>query len=136
MSNFIYSYAKKLILDGDIDFINDSIKAVIVNSGYTANQALHQFKSDIGSSNIESTSSNFTNKSTTAGVFDASDLLIENYNGNAFSYILVYKDTGNDSTSPLILYIDTAEGLPFQGVNATANITIEWSNTVQKIFSL
>ena len=29
MSNFIYSYAKELILNGDIDFLNDSIKVLV-----------------------------------------------------------------------------------------------------------
>jgi len=86
MSNFLYSHAKQLILNGDIDFSQDTIKALIVNSNYTVNQSAHQYKSDIASSCIEATSSNFQNRSTSSGIFDASDLIISDYNGNSFNY--------------------------------------------------
>jgi hypothetical protein len=58
------------------------------------------------------------------------------YDGSAFESLILYKDTQNDSTSRLLAYIDTATGIPFSGINATANITISWSNDSNKIISL
>lgn len=52
---------------------------------------------------------------TTAGTVavDADDLTISNVSGATVEALVIFKDTGVASTSPLILYIDTATSLPF-----------------------
>jgi hypothetical protein len=45
-----------------------------------------------------------------------------------------YKDTGTESTSLLIFYIDTATGLPCTPNGG--NITVAWDSGANKIFKL
>lgn len=55
-------------------------------------------------------------------------------NGDAITYIAIYKDTGTPATSSLIALIDTATGLPFTG--SGGNVLIAWDNGADKIFRL
>ena len=48
--------------------------------------------------------------------------------------IIIFKDTGNNATSPLIAYIDTATGLPITPNGG--DIIVTWDNGVNKIFRL
>jgi hypothetical protein len=47
------------------------------------------------------------------GVFDAADLVFTALSGDQFESVVMFKDTGTDTTSDLIAYWDTASGLPF-----------------------
>ena len=48
--------------------------------------------------------------------------------------VVLYKDTGTESTSPLIAFIDSGTGLPTPaGVNS---IIVRWDNGSNKIFKL
>ena len=58
------------------------------------------------------TSDNLTTKSTTSGIADADNVTFTAVTGDPSETIVIYKDTTNASTSPLIAYIDTATGLP------------------------
>lgn len=53
-----------------------------------------------------------------------------------FNAIVLYKVTANDSTSRLLFYIDTSEGLPFPGSSEVVAVVLNWSNEVSKILSL
>jgi hypothetical protein len=61
---------------------------------------------------------------------------VSNYGTSGFSYVILYRDTGSDSTSDLIAYIDTADGLPVPETTSTISIAIDWSNEGSKIFTL
>lgn len=136
MANFIYKKAKESFLKGEINLYSNTIKVLILNNSYTPNVETHQYVSDINSSYIEGRSSALTNKTVTSGVFDADDLNIPDYSGNSFKALALYVDSGTDSTSRLIAYIDTSTGLPFSTVNTSATVTIVWNNDSTKIISL
>lgn len=136
MANFIFTKCKEALLTGNIDFLSDSIKVLAVNNSYIPSQNEDQFVSDIESSSIVFRSNSLSGKTVLQGKLDASDLQVGNYNGSAFHAIIMYLDTGNDTTSRLIFYVDTATGLPFEGVNAEANVTIIWNDNSTKIISL
>lgn len=136
MANFVYTQCKKAILKGEIDFINDSFKVLVLSSAYTPNQNTDEFVANIPSNAILARSNEITNKVVSNNTFDAADISISDYSGTAFNALAIYKDTGNDNTSNLIFYINTANGLPFAGVNAETDITIQWSNDSGKILSL
>ncbi len=136
MSNFIYSKAKESLLKGEIN-LNDSIKVLLINTSlYTANQSSDEFVSDIPSNAVVYTSSLLSNKSITAGTFDADDLLLDNYDGTAFQAVVLYQLGGNNASSRLISYIDDSEGLPFPGTDDPLLLTLQWDNTNTKIISL
>ena len=135
MANALYAKAKEALLEGLLDLTDDSIKVALVRSTYVVNLSSHQYYSDIAS-HVAATSSVLSDRTTNNGIFDADNITIEDYGTSGFNYIIIFKDTGNSATSRLIAYIDTAAGLPVSSSSSTISVTINWSDTVSKIFSL
>ena len=136
MANFIYGKAKQSLLNGEFNISSDSLKVLLVTESYVPNQNTDQFVSNISSSYIKQRTSSLTNVTNILGVIDADNIFVSNYTGSAFKALVIYKDSGTDSTSRLLAYIDTATGIPFLGINATTDITINWSSGSNKIISL
>jgi len=134
MANVLYNPAKKKFLDADIDLLVDNIKAVLVDlADYTFNIA-DEFLSDIPVAGRVAISDNLDNKSTTNGVFDADNAVFALVSGDVSEAVVLFKDTGSPATSPLILYIDSATGLPITPNGA--NINLQWNDGANKIFAL
>jgi len=136
MANALYAKAKEAFLGADLDLLNVSLKTALVKSTYIVDLVNHEFLSDVGASNIAATSVALEQITIDDGVFDAENETIENYGTSGFSYLIIYQDSGLSSTSRLIAYIDTADGLPVNSTNETISITIQWSDLATKIFSL
>jgi len=133
MANALYDLGRKAFLEGTIAWLTDNIKLVLVDTAtYTVNLATHQFRSDV--TGVVATSSNFASKTSTAGVADAADIVLPTVSGVQSGAVVIYKDTGTNSTSPLIAYIDTATGLPVTPNGG--DITIVWDDGANKIFKL
>lgn len=106
-------------MDGSIDLDTDTIKASFHTSSYTPDADAHDFWDD--TTNEVSSSGSYTagigggitlaNAAVTAdntdneGVFDADDLQVTTFTGT-FQWIVLRKDTGVSTTSPLIAAID------------------------------
>jgi hypothetical protein len=136
VANFIYGKAKQSLLNGEFNISSDSLKVLLVTDSYVPSQNTDQFVSNISGSYIKERTSSLTNVTNILGVIDADDVTVAEYSGLAFKALVIYKDSGTDSTSRLLAYIDTATGIPFLGINAVTNITINWSNGSNKIISL
>lgn len=135
MANLLYDAGREAFLTGAINWATDNIKAVLVDGAdYTPNLATHNALDDIPSGGRIATSGNFSGKTTAAGVADANDVTFTAVSGDQFEYIVIYKDTGVESTSLLIALIDTATGIPYTPVGT--NIVVQWSNDANKIFKL
>ena len=134
MANALYDGGREGILDGTISMPSGTVKALLATAGYTPNTATHRNVSDVGSGNIVARSSAFTSKTETAGVFDAADITFPAVTGSVSPYIVLYVDTGTDSTSRLMGIIDTATGLPVTPNGG--DISVTWDNGVNKIFKL
>lgn len=135
MANALFDKARKAFADGDIDLLTDTIKVVLVDTAdYTVDLANHDFLDDVPSAALVGTPQTLSNKSTTAGVFDADDVTFTSVTGDQCEAILIYKDTGSEATSNLIGWIDSATGLPVTP-NGT-DIQITWDNGANKIFKL
>ena len=134
MANALYAKGKEKILSGSINLPSDTIKASLLSSAYTANLSTDEFWSTI-SANLLNTSQTLASKSVTAGVFDAADVTFTAVtSGSTAKAIVIWKDTGTPSTSPLLVYIDTITGFPL--ATNGGDITITWDNGSYKIFSL
>jgi hypothetical protein len=129
MSAF-YNFGKGEILKANIDLVDDIIKVAFMAPAYTPDIDAHDYYSDISAS-IAAGSADQTLASKTVTVddtnnraeFDAADLSIANETITGGTDMMVlYKDTGNPATSPLICYIDIAEGTltPIDGTLAIA----------------
>jgi hypothetical protein len=136
VANFIYGKAKQSLLNGEFNISSDSLKVLLVTDSYVPSQNTDQFVSNISGSYIKERTSSLTNVTNILGVIDADDVTVAQYSGLAFKALVIYKDSGTDSTSRLLAYIDTATGIPFAGINSATNITINWSNGSNKIISL
>lgn len=134
MANALYAKGKEAILNGDIDFNTDTIKAALVDNTYEQNLTTDDFYNDI-SSYVVGTPQTLTTPTITNGVFDADDVTFTAVSaGDTIEAVVLYKDTGVAGTSPLIAYIDTITGFPL--ATNGGDITIQWSSGSYKIFSL
>jgi hypothetical protein len=136
MANALYDKGRQKFAEGSIAWLTDTIRIRLVSSAYTPNLALHEFLSDIpAGARIGSASSALTGKTTTNGVCDADDVVFPSVaSGSTVSYVIGYKDTGVEGTSPLIFFIDTATGLPL--TTTGADVTVQWDNGANRIFKL
>lgn len=123
MASTLYPIGKKAILDADIDLSADTIKVALVDTGTYIYSAAHDFYNDL--SGVVGTPGTLASKTTTAGVFDAADLVFSAVSGASVEALVIYKDTGNAATSALIAYIDTGTGLPVTPNGG--DITIAWN---------
>jgi len=131
MANTLFPKFKELLLQ---DLTSATVKVMLVKSGYTYSSS-HQYLSDV-STYDNGRSSALTNITVANGIFDADDVSGITVLASAqVIAVVLYKDTGTDSTSPLIAYIDTMTGLPFT-VGAGGTVQIIWDNGNYKIFAL
>lgn len=128
MANAFYNAAKHDILTGDDPWVSGSVKATLVNAGYTFNIAHTQY-SDISGSIL----SGVTDQSVGGKTVSPSGTAA----GNSVTFggvtaaqtakaVIIYIDLGGGVTR-LIAYFDTGTGFPL--TTTGANITIDWNNT-------
>jgi hypothetical protein len=135
MANALYTKGKEYLLAGDIDLGNDDIRAVLVDGAdYTPNMATDEALDDIPAAARVAVSGQLQNPSVAGGVFDADDIDISSVSGDTFEYIAIYKHTGTEGTSYLLLLIDTATGLPCTPDGS--DVRLSWDTGVNKIFRL
>lgn len=137
MANALYNFGRESFLNGTISWTNDNIKVALVDTdNYSVNTGTHQHFSDVNANEgaIVAISPNLSSTTATAGVADAADVTFSAVSGSTAQAIVIYKDTGNQSTSPLIAYIDTGTNLPITPDGS--DITITWDNGSNKIFKL
>jgi hypothetical protein len=135
MANSLYTKAKQGLIDGSIDLDTDDIRVILVDGAdYTPNLANHDNLDDIPAGARVAVSGALQNKSVTDGVFDADDIVIASVSGDQFEYLVLYQHTGVESTSRLILLIDSATGLPCTPNGS--DITVQWASGADKIFRL
>jgi hypothetical protein len=133
MANALYPKAKEAFLNKDIDMVDDTIVIALVDTANYTYSATHQYRSDVSNTAIISTST-LSNKTTTNGVFDADDATFTSVTGANAEALIIYQDTGNQATSRLIAYIDSATGLPI--LPNGGDITVAFSSGSSKIFAL
>lgn len=104
-------------------------------SGYTPNFSAHEFMSDVSGPGRISGPITLANKTTTGGAADGDDIrFVSVTNGVTIEAILGQANTGSEATSPLILWIDVATGLPITG--NSGDIIVSWDNGPNRIFKL
>jgi hypothetical protein len=135
MANSLYDLGREGFLAGDIAWDSDNIKVVLVDTNdYTVNLVTDNDLADVPAGARVATSANLTSKTTASGIADAADVVLSAVTGDPSEALVIYQDSGVESTSRLIAYIDSATGLPVTP-NGT-DITIAWDNGTDKIFKL
>ena len=135
MANALFAAGRENFLGGDIDWDANTIKLVFVDhEADTPLPASDIALSDILAAARIATSDAFTGKTKTSGVADADDVTVAAVTGAQFESIVIYKDTGVETTSLLIAFLDTATGLPCTPNGGS--ITVQFQATDPKIFKL
>ena len=137
MANVLFdAYVNNILTQAatQVDMDGDTIKVVLVDEGTdTPLPATDDFLDDILAGARVATGT-LAGKTVTGRVFDASDLTFTAVTGASVESIVIYKDTGTESTSRLIVYINSATNLPVTPNGG--DITIAWDNGANKIFKL
>lgn len=135
MANAMYDLGREGFLGGDIDWDANTIKVTLVDAAdYTKDLAAHDFYNDVTAGGRVATSGALASKTKTNGVADAADITFSAVTGDVSEQLIIWADTTVESTSRLILNIDTATGLPVTPNGGDINVT--WDNGGNKIFKL
>jgi hypothetical protein len=133
MANALYSKAKESFLNGSINMIANTITIALVDTGVYTYSASHQYRNEVSNTAVIS-STTLANKTITNGVFDADDATFSSVTGANCEALLIFQDTGIQTTSRLIAYIDSATGLPI--LPNGGDISVAFSSGSSKIFAL
>ncbi len=134
MAADLYDLGRQGSEDHSIDLLADNIKAVLVSAGYVRNLATDQFLSIITAGQRLGTTANLAGKTVVLGAFNAANTLFPavpaGVNG---TQVVLYKDTGLDTTSRLIANWDFSTGLPVTPNGS--DIQLLWDAGANKIFN-
>lgn len=133
MANALFPRWKQALLEftagNDLD--GQTVKVALVTAGYSYSSA-DQYYSSVSAS-VVGTPQTLGNKTFTNGVFDADDVTFTAVTGSQVVALVIYIDSGNAATSPVVAFLDTGiTNLPV--VPNGGDITITWNST--GIFSL
>jgi hypothetical protein len=122
--NTLYDVTRQSFLTGALNWTGGSTFGVLLvdTTQYTLNSNTNQYVSDIPSAAIIARQ-NLTNPTAIVGAASADALTIDNITGDVGA-IVIYENTGTDTTSQLIAYIDTGNNLP--STYSAENVSLVW----------
>jgi len=139
--NDYYWSGKRDLFQGQIDLVNDDIRAVLVDGDYAIDKVAHSELSDIPL--VERIGVEYPildrqvgNPLLDSGVFDADDIVIPALPvGRDVAYVILIKyDTDNSENSKLIASFTEGMNLPFTPTGALAGVI--WNNQPSRILCL
>lgn len=133
MSNFVYNGGKQALLEGQINWLTDDIRAILLDTAlYTPSKA-HATLSDVPPAARVAVSGTLTGRTSTGGAAGSSGAAWTGLPSVSCEAVAIVKVTGVDSTSILICHLDTALGLPVSP-STGGNGSVTWTN--DQIFAL
>ena len=128
----MYGNALLKALNKEVNYITDTIKVMLCTSTYTPNQDTHIYKSsvtnEVTGTGYTAGGATLTNKTMTYDgatntiKLDADDVVWASSTITA-RYAVIYDDTGTDSTSTLLGYIDFGE----DKISSAGDFKITWA---------
>lgn len=108
MANALYPKWKEQLLQftANNNLSAGTVKVALVTSGYTYSSS-DQYYSSVSAS-VVGTPQTIGSKTFTNGVFDGADVTFTAVSGSQAVSLVLYIDTGNAATSPLVAFIDTS----------------------------
>lgn len=131
MSSFIYNHGKVALLDGSVDLDDDAVKVALVTASYTPDKANHRLFEDVTNEVIGTgyTAGGKPLANVQLIQDDAYDRVIVDADDTTWPVAsfttraaIIYKDTGEASSSPLIAYLDFENDRSASG----EDFTLEW----------
>lgn len=135
MANTLYDSAREQFLTGKINWLEDTIKILLVRAnGYELNASVHSSLASIPPEARATAGITLTNKTASGGAADGADITFTAVTGESIKAIVGYVDDASEASSKLLFYVDTATGLPIQPNGG--DIIVTWDNGANKIFKL
>jgi hypothetical protein len=131
MANAIQNKFKELMLQAYLSGMD--VKAQLVDAADYTYSAAHDYFDDVpAAARVGGLSPALTGKTYTNGVFNADDAVVPAVSGDQSENVIVIGDTGTESTSPILCFIDTfASGMPLTPTGAGVQITWSASGIMQ-----
>ena len=141
MANGFYTGGIKHFARGNVVWLasgGSTIKTALIDTAdYTVNLATHEFLNPaFGNPPSNTTGYEEVSGAMTLidaaddGVVDGNNVTFTGTSGDACEGILVFKDTGTATTSPVLFWWDSASGLP---VTLGGDVTVVWDDGANKI---
>ncbi len=132
MTNAWYGRALELAAGAGLNFGTGTGGAAIHvdlvdTNDFTNSLTTFQYRSSIPSGARIATFGPLTGKSLTLGVLDAADYTFTTVTGDQAEALIYWINTGSDATSPLLLFVDVATGLPVTPNSGNIAVTINAS---------
>lgn len=130
MNAKMYGLAQKSFALGEIDWVGGTVMCLLLDSTHTPSQDTHQYADDVSADEVTGgvyarvtvTGMSATYDTATNTLkLDCDDIVFEDYDVDA-DYAVIFVDTGADSVSPLICYIDFGGTVEGTGVDFTIEI--------------
>lgn len=127
MASAFYGKGREAFGNGGVNWMSDTIKAVLIDTAlYTLSIDEHDNLDDIPGGARVGTPVTLTGKSNVLGVFDAADISFTGLSSApSIEAMVIFKDTGVESTSTLLMFIDSATGLPIAAGATQVNVTFD-----------
>lgn len=131
MTNALYGKGREKFASGGINWGTgsggDAIHVDLIDlADYTLSITANEFHSTTTVPTVArvATFGPLVNKTLALGVLDGDDVTLPTVTGDQSEALILWKNTGSDATSPLLIYIDSATGLPVTPNGG--NIGIQW----------
>ena len=137
MATTMYGLGRQGFLVGasGFDWNTAAIQLAFVTSSYSPNYTTDQYLGvAVSSGYIIAQSGTFSSLSSSLGTANAANETVSSVTGAQFAYVTLYSFITNNNSSPLIMNIDTATGLPCTPNGG--NIVVQWDSGTNKIFTL
>jgi len=109
--NQLYTPAREKFLTGQLDWRVLDVRLILVSATYIFSTN-HEFLDSIPLA-ARVADGDVLNETTTDGFAQGDQVLFPGLLGDEITQIILYANTGAESTSPLIAYYDTVTGVPF-----------------------
>lgn len=131
MANAIYPNGKEHFANAEIDWVDDTITIYLVDLADYTYSATHNTLVDLpAASRVASV--NLASKTNADGLLDAADATFTAVTGDVSEALVIAKNTGTESTSWLILFLDTSvTGLPVTPNGGNITVTFNASGIIQ-----
>lgn len=138
MANVWYPAGKRAFARGEVAWKfsgGTPIRVLAIDASRYAFSSAHASLSDVAAASRVASAPLSLIDPSSEGVIDAQDVSIPfPPDAPSVEALIVYADTGTELTSPLLLYIDDAAGLP--SVTGCPQMNVAWSDGVHRIARL
>lgn len=124
MANAIFAAGREGFAQAAVNWNSDTIHVTAIDlADDTISLSTDDFYNDIAAA-ARIANAALATKTSVAGVLDAADTTLTSVTGDQFEALIIWKNTGTESTSRLLIYIDSGTGLPL--TPNTGNVLIQW----------